>query len=467
MRPDVDSQGGTWPQQFVIGNDEAELEVSVESRSFVNRVNDQVRKRQKRISNVTEDGEQHSMIWGMFMTVTLESAVFMGKNYLNNCQSIANTKDLTLKQMFDISTRLVSEQDKISGLKTIGWEHLSRKYLSLIGDERVINLQRTKVYVFSDSVLCLGKILENPESNDAWEDRLGWLKSSQNYRNFDRIDGEPMEFEWNIFPGFNTLQLSEEVKRLQLRLDETPENFTGRILFMSMFNDISCGSRDNEKECESNAKLVSLYAKRFGKGQWSFIGPGSEKKWYCISEDSPQGVWDNMAERMLLEFAESDSPIFRASSPLSRGRLRSKGHAKLSVHYAADLETIETSFRIIVSANQLSLYGAIAEMCEEYETLHERTERPVVMGQSSSSLVLSVIKTEVPLDCDDPANQDLPLQQYGEQIEKLSQQDNLSKFCMDAGFLNVVEIGQDFMTKDTEEFSQFTDAVACREYTLP
>ena len=43
-----------WPQQFVIGNDEAELELSVESRSFVNRVNGQVRKRQKRISNVTE-----------------------------------------------------------------------------------------------------------------------------------------------------------------------------------------------------------------------------------------------------------------------------------------------------------------------------------------------------------------------------------------------------------------------------
>ena len=84
--------------------------------------------------------------------------------------------------------------------------------------------------------------------------------------------------------------------------------------------------------------------------------------------------------------------------------------------------------------------------------------------QSSSSLVLSVIKTEVPLDCDDPANQDLLLQQYGERIEKLSQQDKLSKFCMDAGFLNVVEIGQYFMTKDTGE--QFY-AVACREYTLP
>ena len=238
----------------------------------------------------------------------------MGKNYLNNCKSIVITTDLTLKQMFDISTRLVSEQNEISGLETIGWENHSWKYLSLIGDERVINLQRTKVYVFPDSVLCLGKIFENPQSNDAWEESLGWLKSSSKYRNFDRIDGEPMEFERNIFPGFSTLQLSEAVKRLLFRLDETPENFTGRILFMSMFNEISCGTKDNETECLANAKLVSLYARRFGKRQMSFIGPGSEKKWYCISEQRPQGIWDRIAERMLLEFAESGGPFFRATT---------------------------------------------------------------------------------------------------------------------------------------------------------
>ena len=130
----------------------------MESGSFLSRVNDQARKRQKRSSmNLTENEEKHSTVWEMFMSVTLDSAVFMEKNYLD----ITNTKDLTLKQMFDISARLVSEQDEISGLETIGWENHSWKYTSLIGDERVINLQRTKVYVFSDSVLCLGKIFEN------------------------------------------------------------------------------------------------------------------------------------------------------------------------------------------------------------------------------------------------------------------------------------------------------------------
>ena len=61
------------------------------------------------------------------------------------------------------------------------------------------------------------------------------------------------------------------------------------------------------------------------------------------------------------------------------------------------------------------------------------------MGQSSSSLVLSAIKTEVPLDSDDPAYKYFLLEQYGERIEELSQQDKLSKFCMDAGYLSVVE----------------------------
>ena len=83
-------------------------------------------------------------------------------------------------------------------MKTIYWESSSWKYLSLIGDEEVISLSHAKVYVFSDSVLCLGKMNENPQSNTVWEDKLTWFKSSPQYRTLDTIDGEPMEFEWNI-----------------------------------------------------------------------------------------------------------------------------------------------------------------------------------------------------------------------------------------------------------------------------
>ena len=241
----------------------------------------------------------------------------------------------------------MSEQEEINNVDKIYWKHHSWKQLSLIGDETVINLQRTKVYVFSDSVLCLGRILQHPESNEAWKKRIEWIITDKSYRDYDGINGEPTEFEWNIFPGFTTLQLCGKVNDLLSDLGEAPETFTGRILFMSIFNDISCDRKGNKEECLANARVVKVHARNFGVGQWSLIGPGSEKKWYSMEENSPQGIWDHIADKMLLEFAESGCPIFRATTPLSRCNLKSKGHGKLSIHFTADYPTIETIFRIL------------------------------------------------------------------------------------------------------------------------
>ena len=166
-------------------------------------------------------------------------------------------------------------------------------------------------------------------------------------------------------------------------------------------------------------------------------GPGSEKKWYSISEDSPQGEWDRIAEQMMLTFAESTHAVFRSTSPLPRGVLKSKGGGKLSIHNCGDPGMIETVFRTVISVNQLSLYGAVEEMCEECESCHDRTGRLVVEGQSKPLFVPSVMKTNIPLT-DDLAQEEDLLQRYIERIEKLSQQDRVSKFCIDAGFLTTV-----------------------------
>ena len=76
-------------------------------------------------------------------------------------------------------------------------------------------------------------------------------------------------------PRIRYVAALRQSQKLLSKLGKTPEIFTGRILFMSMFNDFSCGTRDNEQECLANARLVSLYARKFGGGPWSFIGPGS------------------------------------------------------------------------------------------------------------------------------------------------------------------------------------------------
>ena len=113
--------------------------------------------------------------------------------------------------MFDISEKLILEQsDEIFGVSQISWESSPWKQLSLVNDEEVISLSHAKVHVFSDSVLCLGKV--NPTSNTVWEEKLSWFKDSPQYRTLDTIDREPMEFEWNIFQDSPHCSSSTESK---------------------------------------------------------------------------------------------------------------------------------------------------------------------------------------------------------------------------------------------------------------
>ena len=164
-----------------------------------------------------------------------------------------------MKQMFDVTAQLVNNQEEIHGLDKIQWDKDSWTRLSLIHDEVVINLQSTKVYVFSDSVLCLDKVLQHPESNEAWKNRVAGVRTERSYRDYDAINGESTEFEWNIFPGFTTLQLCDTISDLRSSIGQTPEIITGRILFMSMFNDISCDKDGNKDECLKNANFVKTF----------------------------------------------------------------------------------------------------------------------------------------------------------------------------------------------------------------
>ena len=95
-------------------------------------------------------------------------------------------------------------------------------------------------------------------------------------------------------------------------------------------------------------------------------------------------------------------------------------------------------------ANQLSLYGAAATFCEEFEIHQDGSGEPdVLMGQS---IVLGEIKAEILLQNENSLNHQILWQQYMERIELLSQENKVSKLCLDAGFTHVVEIGQYFLT---------------------
>ena len=78
---------------------------------------------------------------GNFYVFNIATICIHGEEYWH---SIKNAEDFTMKQMFDISEKLVSEQDEIYGVKTINWENSSWKYLSSIGDEQssIFNSQK-------------------------------------------------------------------------------------------------------------------------------------------------------------------------------------------------------------------------------------------------------------------------------------------------------------------------------------
>ena len=80
----VHHQEQAFSENFVMGSDAAE---------FVNKVKDQVRNRQKRMSNVAESGDEHS-IWKMFMATTLNAATFMGKNF-STIQSVVKNHEVS------------------------------------------------------------------------------------------------------------------------------------------------------------------------------------------------------------------------------------------------------------------------------------------------------------------------------------------------------------------------------------
>ena len=134
----------------------------------------------------------------------------------------------------------------------------------------------------------------------------------------------------------------------------------------------------------------------------------------------------------------------------------------MSIHFSAEPDTIDTIYRIILSVNQLSIYGAVAAICDEYEGQPDNTGEPVIL--EGQSIVLREVKAEAPAR-EEPEDSNVLLQKYFQQVKQLSPENRLGKFCKEAGFTSVVEVGQYLVTRNASEF--LLKSVACREYTLP
>ena len=107
------------------------------------------------------------------------------------------------------------------------------------------------------------KTSSKTEANARWSSKVEEFQMYYAVDEFLGIDLEAIEFEWNVFPGFSTLQILQEIQKDLQCQNVEPERFSGRIIFMSMFNDIEWEKRGIEEMCINNSEQVKSFAQRF------------------------------------------------------------------------------------------------------------------------------------------------------------------------------------------------------------
>ena len=151
-----------------------------------------------------EDLDVNTLIWGIFMTATLQDAVHLENDDVENVLSTKNQPKRILKQLFNDTRKWIKDQKEIQGMSMISWQQQTWQRTTLLTD-KAAQFATAQTYVFYDSVLCMGGISSNPVK--AWTEKIYWFMNSRQYRALDRIDEEPMDFEWKNVQRFTTWQI--------------------------------------------------------------------------------------------------------------------------------------------------------------------------------------------------------------------------------------------------------------------
>ena len=266
---------------------------------------------------------------------------------MENLRFTKNQLLKSVKQLFQVTERLIKDQTEIGGLTTIDYEQPTWRSTTPPCD-RAIEITNAKNLLLSDSVLCLGSIRSiSDQPIEAWKNQK--LNSIWKLA-FSKIWIESMESRWSSsgksFQGSLHWVFSRRFNNwLNCRVN----------LSSSKVGSSSCQCTttlygENE-ETQKNAVWILLQLRMvLADSCWDvghFWGRGSEKKWYGTHSDKPDGSWDRMAEEMMLNFAESGHPIFRATGAKEKWRIKKQRQGKeVSFHYNGSEETIELILRI-------------------------------------------------------------------------------------------------------------------------
>ena len=249
-----------------------------------------------------------------------------------------------MQQLFHVTRKLVSAQTEIRGISVIDWQEKSWKRTTLLND-RAVKLSAAKAYVFSDSVLCMGRIPDTPVS--AWKEKIEWFMNSLQCR---ELSGEPMEFEWVNFPGFTTLQVLA---------DDWNKVWTWAIPRTNYLHVNVQRHWKERKRKQRNVYYEFQHCKKI-RARTLEKRSGTEH----IRTNRMENGFESL-RTWCSTSVKADTPYSVDSVLWNKGELNSKGEGKLSIYFCGEDKTVEVTFRTIIFVNQVRIYGAVADICDE------------------------------------------------------------------------------------------------------
>ena len=265
---------------------------------------------------------------------------------------------------FEVCEEIVSDNWKvdqgsgeITGLSTIDWNQPMWTESSLLCD-RAVRIVKSKTFVFADSVLCLGGISTEPVQ--AWKDKIKWYFG----------DTPSQRFGSNRW-GTNGIRVETCPRIHYIGNPRRDSKHGGGIKVWTwaihrkdhLHVNVQWHGMGEHKETMKIIWRIPWMLQHTPRSSRTNVGHfwdfGYEKKLYGTHVSKPNGEWNKTAEVMMLNFAESGHRVFRATSALERGELKSEECGKKSIHCNGSDDTIELILRTV------SVYGALADLCKE------------------------------------------------------------------------------------------------------
>ena len=209
------------------------------------------------------------------------------------------------------------------------------------------------------------------------KNKFVWFVNSKEYQELYGIDGESVEFEWNIFPDRTILEMLHEIQVKKTKSGKQ-EFFWDRTFFMSMCNDFDWPKGENNlKKCISNSTEVKNHANRFPKGHGSFLGPGTAKTWFHVrrSVESISRTDDKYSQRNRTRRISSKLENYRLKILLKTSSSIEKSKAKVNeqLDFPLTLEDVKSTMKTL-ETDVLAYWNRVLDHQEKFENLSKETK---------------------------------------------------------------------------------------------